>query len=337
MKQIRPLVAAAIAALALIATAPASAEVKEVRISKGFGILYLPLFIMEDQKLLEKHAAKAGLGDIRTSWPTVDGGNLINDAMMTGNLDFAGIGAPGFITLWAKARGIANLEVTGISGLSATSLWLNTNNPKIASLKDFTPNDRIAVPGIKTSLSAVVLQMMAAKALGAENFGKLDPLTVGLPHPEALTALVSGRTEITAHLASPPFSYLELKNAKVRRVASSAELLGNITLNVVFAPKKFVDANPKTVAAFLAALEEADAFIARDKPGAAATYARMAKVKVSEAEVVEMLKDPDTQFSTTPVSVMDFANFLQLAGTTKTKPATWKELFVAPLHDRKGS
>jgi len=330
MKLIRQVVATAMMALALFAASPTSAEVKEVRISKGFGILYLPLFIMEDQKLLEKHAAKAGLGEIKTSWPIVDGGNLINDAMMTGNLDFAGIGAPGFITLWAKARGIANLEVTGISGLSATSL-------KINSLKDFTANDRMAVPGIKTSLSAVVLQMMVAKALGAENFAKLDPMTVGIPHPEALTALVSGRTEITAHLASPPFSYLELKDSKVRRVASSVELLGNITLNVVFAPRKFVDANPKTIETFLSALEEANAFIARDKPGAAATYARMAKVKVSEAEVVEMLKDPDTQFSTTPVGVMEFANFLQRAGTTKTKPADWKELFVAPLHDRAGS
>jgi len=116
---------------------------------------------------------------------------------------------------------------------------------------------------------------MVAKEFGRENFGKLDPLTVGLPHPEALQALVSGRTEITAHLASPPFSYLELKDPKVRRVANSVDMLGNITLNVVFAPRKFVQANPKMTEAFIAALEEADAFIARDKPGAAATYARM--------------------------------------------------------------
>ena len=331
------LIALAAALAAVLAAAPSFAEVKEVRISKGFGILYLPLFIMEDQKLLEKHAAQAGLPDVKTSWTVIDGGNLINDAMMTGNLDFAGIGAPGFITLWAKARGIANLEVVGISSLSATSLWLNTNNPKIASLKDFSPNDRIALPGIKTSLSAVVLQMMVAKEFGRENFAKLDPLTVGLPHPEALTALLSGRTEITAHFTSPPFSYLELKDPKIRRVASSVDSLGNITLDVVFASKKFVEANPKITQAFIAALDDANAFIARDKPGAAAIYARLSKVKVSEAEVVEMLKDPDTQFSTTPVSVMDFADFMHLAGTIKTKPATWKDLFVTPLHGRSGS
>lgn len=332
----RPIALAA-AFAALLAVAPSHAEVKEVRISKGFGILYLPLFIMEERKLLEKHAAQAGLPDVKTSWTVVDGGNLINDAMMTGNLDFAGIGAPGFITLWAKARGIANLEVVGISGLSATSLWLNTNNPKVTSLKDFTANDRIALPGIKTSLSAVVLQMMVAKEFGRENYAKLDPLTVGLPHPEALTALMSGRTEVTAHFTSPPFSYLELKDSRIRRVANSVDSLGNITLDVVFAPKKFVEANPKITQAFIAALDDANAFIARDKPGAAAIYARLSKVKVSQEEVIEMLHDPDTQFSTTPVNVMDFADFMHLAGTIKTKPASWKDLFAAPLHDRKGS
>jgi ABC-type nitrate/sulfonate/bicarbonate transport system substrate-binding protein len=46
----------------------ADAEVSEVRISKGYGILYLPLIVMEDRKLLEKKAAEAGLGDIKITW-----------------------------------------------------------------------------------------------------------------------------------------------------------------------------------------------------------------------------------------------------------------------------
>lgn len=31
--------------------------------------------------------------------------------MMAGTLDFAGTGAPGFVTLWSKAKGIPNVEV----------------------------------------------------------------------------------------------------------------------------------------------------------------------------------------------------------------------------------
>ena len=112
--------------LVLTAAHRAKAEVQEVSISKGYGILYLPLIVMEDQKLLEKQAEKAGLGNVKVKWVLLDGGNVINDAMMAGTLSFAGTGAPGFITLWSKARGIPSAEVIGISGLSSTSLYLNS-------------------------------------------------------------------------------------------------------------------------------------------------------------------------------------------------------------------
>lgn len=323
--------------LSTILATGAQAEVGEVRISKGYGILYLPLIVMEQQKLLEKQAAKAGLGDLKVNWLMLDGGNVINDAMMSGSLDFAGIGAPGFVTLWSKAKGIPKVEVVGISGLSATSLWLNSNKPEMKTLKDITQNDKIALPGIKTSLSAVVLQMMVAHEFGRENYAKLDPMTISLPHPEGLSTLISGKTEVTAHFTSPPFSYLELKNPKVHRVANSVDVIGNITLDVTFAPKRFVDANPKTTSAFLAALEEADAFINKDRQGAAEIFVKSSQVKVSVEEVLEMLNDKDTQFSTTPSKVMDFADFMHLAGTIKVKPATWTELFIPELHSRSGS
>ena len=93
-----------LAALALVG--PARAEVSELRISHGFGIHYLPLFVVEQHKLVEKHAASAGLGAITMAWSTIDGGNQINDAMIAGSLDIASLGVPGFLILWDKARAI---------------------------------------------------------------------------------------------------------------------------------------------------------------------------------------------------------------------------------------
>jgi NitT/TauT family transport system substrate-binding protein len=337
MRPVNPIKALALGAALVLAATGAQAETKEVRISKGYGILYLPLIVMEDQKLLEKQAAKAGLGDVKVTWLTLDGGNVINDAMMAGSLDFAGTGAPGFVTLWSKAKNIPSAEVIGISGLSSTSLWLNSNNPSVKTLKDLGPTDKIALPGIKTSLSAVVLQMIAAHEYGRANFAKLDPMTVSLPHPEGLATLISGKTEITAHFTSPPFSYLELQNPKVHRVVNSVDVIGNITLDVTFAPKRFVDANPKTTTAFLAALDEADAFIEGNKQAAAEIFVKSSKVKVSVDEVMSMLNDKDTRFSTTPEKVMDFADFMHLAGTIKTKPANWGDLFLPELRSRQGS
>lgn len=321
----------------VFSAAHARAEVQEVSISKGYGILYLPLIVMEDHKLLEKQAEKAGLGNLKVKWVLLDGGNVINDAMMAGTLSFAGTGAPGFITLWSKAKGIASVEVVGISALSSTSLYLNSNNPDIKTLADFNGNEKIALPGIKTSLSAVVLQMMAAKQFGRENFAKLDPFTVSLPHPEGLVALTSGKTEITAHFTSPPFSYLELNDPKIHRVANSVDVIGNVTLDVVYAPRKFVDANPKTSEAMLAALDEANAFIANNKDEAAEIFVRSSKTKVSKQEVLKILEDPDTRFSTTPDKVMNFVEFMRLAGTIKAAPAKWSDMFIPPLGSRNGS
>ncbi|MBV8849145.1 MAG: ABC transporter substrate-binding protein, partial [Methylobacteriaceae bacterium] len=249
--RIKPMVAlfAGLLFAANVAPVAARAEVGEVRISKGYGILYLPLIVMEDRKLLEKKAAEAGLGDIKVTWYLFDGGNIINDAMLAGTLDIAGTGAPGFLALWSKAKGNSRAGVIGISGMSATALLLNTTNADVKSLKDFSPKDRIAMPGIKTSLSAVVLQMAVAKEFGADNYAKLDPLTVGIPHPEAYAALTSGKTEIAAHFASPPYANLELQNPRVHTVVNSVDLFGDITLDVVFAPKRFADANPKTIEA----------------------------------------------------------------------------------------
>ena len=330
--------AALICALAATLAAPARAQqASEIRISKGFGILYLPLIVMQDQKLIEAKAAEAGLGAIKASWFTFDGGNVINDAMIAGALDVAGIGAPGFITLWSKGKGNPKTEVIGVSGLSATSLYLNTNNPAIKTLRDFTEKDKIALPGVKTSLSAVVLQMAAAAEFGRENFAKLDSLTVGLGHPDALAALLAGKTEVNAHFTSPPFSYLELKDPKVHRVLNSVDLLGNITLDVVFANKRFTETNPKLTEAFLAALEQANEMIAKEPRKAADIFVRTSPVKVSEDEVLGILADKDTQFSTTPNGVMRFVEFMGLAGSIKVLPKTWQDLYIPQLHGKKGS
>src|SRR5215471_19544892 len=221
-------------AFVLCAAAGARGEVTEVRISHGYGVLYLPLMVMQSEKLVEKQARAADLGDVKVTYLVLDGGNVINDAMLSGALDIASIGVPGFLTLWAKAKDNPALEIRGLSGMSSSSLYLMTRNPAVKSLKDFSDKDRIAVPGIKTSLPAVILHMAVAKELGDANYSKLDPTTVGLPHPEALTVLLSGKGEINSHMASPPFSYIEDATPGLHRVFNSVDVLGNITLDMTY-------------------------------------------------------------------------------------------------------
>ena len=51
----------ACASLALALASPACAEVSEFRITKQPSIIYLPLVVMEQNRLVEKHARAAGL------------------------------------------------------------------------------------------------------------------------------------------------------------------------------------------------------------------------------------------------------------------------------------
>src|SRR5204863_854102 len=167
------------------------------------------------------------------------------------------------VTLWSRTKG--NLDVKAVAAINSMPLFLNTRNPAVKTIKDFTDKDRIALPAVKVSIQAVTLQMAAEKAFGEGQQNKLDALTVTLSHPDAQTALLSGQSEITAHFGSPPFQYQQLKRPGIHTVLNSSEVLGGpTTFNVVWTTAKFRSENPKLYAAFLKALEEATREINKD-------------------------------------------------------------------------
>ena len=145
---------------------------------------------------------------------------------------------------------------------------------------------------------------------------------------------MSGTPGVTLHMAAPPFAQIEQKNAKLHAVANSRQALGDISLMTTYAPKHFADVNAKLVAAFIAALDEADAFIAADLAATAALYA--AKIKAPDAEMREIIADKDNSFSATPSGTMRFAGFMCRVGSIKTKPAEWKAVYVSPIQRRPG-
>lgn len=324
----------AIAALSFAVLPAAHAEMGEIHVSRQYGISYLPLMIMEDRKLIAKHAKAAGV-DVKVDWSKFASGAVMNDALLSGNLQFASGGVGPFTTLWAKTRG--NLDVKATSSINSMPLFLVTNNPNVRTVKDFTDNDKIALPAVKVSIQAVTLQMAAEKAFGPGQQNKLDHLTVSMSHPDAETALLSG-TEVTAHLGSPPFQEQELTYKGVHKVFSSYDVLGGpATFNVVWTTTKFHDENPKVYAAFVAALDEATAMINGDKRAAAQTYLRISKDKDSEDDILKLLNDPEIRYTTTPNNVMKYVDFMYKIGSIKVKPDSWKDMFFQNAHALPGS
>ena len=100
-----------------------------------------------------------------------------------GQIDIVAGGMPGLLTLWNRTRGTPQ-EIRGVAAFSSQPIVLNTRNPQVNSIADLTDKDRIAVPAVKVSIQAVMLQIAAAKLFGPAQFGKLDPLTVSMSPPE---------------------------------------------------------------------------------------------------------------------------------------------------------
>src|SRR5947208_13912293 len=141
------------ALISFAALAPACAEVNEIKIGKQYGLPYIQFVIMEDGKLIEKHAKLQGLGDIKVEWTTLGGPAQINDGIISGAIDVGAVGLPNLITLWEKTR--TNVKVRAIAGLNFMPLILLTRDPKIKSLKDYGEKDHIALPAVNISMPAI--------------------------------------------------------------------------------------------------------------------------------------------------------------------------------------
>lgn len=312
------------------------AEVGEISVAQQYGVSFLPLMVMERDRLVEKRARAEGLGDVKVNWVSVAGPSVMNDGVISGAIQFIAVGAPSLITLWDKTK--SNVQVKGVSAMTTYPLYLNVRNPSIKSIKDFTDKDKIAVPSIKVSTQAIMLQMEAAKTFGQENYGKLDPYTVGLSHPDALLALTNSNGGVDAHFTSSPFHEQEIKIPGVRTLTTNYQILGGpATAVVIAASTKFREANPKAYKAFYDALSEAIGMINNDKRAAAKIYLEQAKdSKNSVDDIYAMISAPDYRYTLTPQKVGKTAEFMYKIGSIKTKLASWSDLFFPEVRGLPG-
>jgi NitT/TauT family transport system substrate-binding protein len=334
--QFRSILSFAVGSVLLSAAAASHAEVRELKIAGQYGISYLPLIVMEEQKLVEKYAKEAGVANLKVTWAKFAGGNVMNDALLSESLHFAAGGVAPLVTLWAKTRG--SYDIKAVAALNSMPLYLNTRNPKVKSIKDFTDKDKIALPAAKVSIQAVTLQMAAEQAFGPGQQGKLDAMTVSMSHPDAQAAILSNSSEITGHFSSPPFQYQQLEKPEIHTVLNSYDVLGGpATFNLVWTTSKFRNENPKVYAAFTKALDESMSMINRDKRWAAQTYLRLSRDKSSTDDILKMLNDPNVKYTTTPQNVIKYVDFMQKIGSIKAKPDSWKDLFFPNVHALPGS
>ena len=304
----------------------ANAEATRLGVAKQFGLAYTQYMVMQDLSLIEKHAKAAGLGDITVEWATFRSSDVMNDALISGSVDFVSLGIPGLVTIWSKTKG--TMDVKAATGLNVSPLMLMVRDPEIKSIKDFKEHHRIAMPAVKVSMQAIMLQMATAKEFGDAKFSALDHLTVSMAHPDATAAMLGGKSEIIANFSSSPFQYRQMKDPNIRRILTSTDLFDEpLSFNVIATTSKFRTQNPKLYGAFLAALREATDFINTDKRRAAEVYIKVSGDKTPIETLMEVLADPAIQYNTKVGGIGPFVSFMAKTGTLKNPPGDWREMF----------
>ncbi len=307
-----------LACAALVMSTAAHAETQNLRIGIQFGTAMLPLMVMQHDHLIEQR-----LPGTAVTWRGFTGPGPVTDGMLSGALDIGVNGAPAVLILWDKTHG----RMKAIASVGGNPSTLVTRNPSVHSVKDITEADRIALPAVKLGLNAIILQMAAEQAFGPGQWERLDARTVTMGHADALTAMLSGASDINAHFSQPPYSTLEVK-ASQREILKARDVLGDGWDMLLFTSTSFHDANPQTMAALMDALQDAMDRIHADPRAAAALYLDMSgDHKSTVDEILALITDPDTDYARNPHSVMKFADFMHRIGTIKSEPKDWKEMF----------
>jgi NitT/TauT family transport system substrate-binding protein len=329
--------ASGLALLCALTIPPAAAQVPEIRLARQFSMGYLQFNVMEHQQLIEKHARALGLPQVKVSWLVFNGPAAVNEALLSGSVDIAAGGTPGLLVLWSKTKGTP-LEVRGISAMSSQPIWLNTRNPAVKTVVDFSDQDRIAVPAVKVSIQAIVLQMAAAKAFGPANFAKLDALTVSLSPPDSTIALLSGAGEIDAVFSVPPFQQQQLEKPGIRTVLNSYDVMeGPHSFTVAWTSARFREQSPVLYKALMAAMSEATDIVNRDRRAAAALWIEDSHSKLPLDFVDRVVSGPQVRWTMVPENTIKFARFMQSTGMLKTAPGSWQDYFFPEIHSPNGS
>lgn len=325
-----------IAACLVLATTqlPVQAQDRSVRIAKQPGVAYLPLMVMEKEKLFEKHAKDAG-SDITTDWLRFTGGSAMNEALLSGGLDIASGGIPPLLTIWSRTEN--NLKIKGIAAISAHPQFLLSTNPNVKTIKDFGTGDKIALPAVKVSNQAVMLQMLAAREMGEDKATTIDAMTVSMGHPDALAAMLAGN-DINGHFSQSPFQDMALKDKRVHIVANSWDIVGGpYPIAIAWAADRFATDDPNLLPAFVSALKEAQEKIKADPDYAADVWIQMDVKNFTHDEALAIVKNPNMIWDTAPQNTLTFLRHMNKVGLVKRTTDDWKDVYFSQIGDLQGS
>jgi NitT/TauT family transport system substrate-binding protein len=318
---------------AVLIAQPASAQQQQVRIGVGYGLAFLPVYICEDLKLVEKHAKELHLS-VRANYQRFSGAEAVQDAIAAGAIDVAPFGVAPLLKAWdeAKTANERQRQILAVSGMTTLPLALLSNRPNVRSIADLRPTDRIAMPTLSAP-QMYFLQMQSEKTFG--QYDRLRSLVVALSPADALNALFAGSGSVDGYFSSAPYTEIALKDKKIRSILGSEAVIGGkASFLVLGATEHYVETHKEMPEAIDAAIDEAARLIHDNPRRAAQIYLAHEPSKALDAGDIEaVLRENKDEFGSAVEGIAAFAGFMTRHGELKTPPQSWKDVVAPALLD----
>jgi NitT/TauT family transport system substrate-binding protein len=295
---------------------------------------FLPLYVCEDMKLIEKYAKAAHL-DIKPSFQRLHGGEGSEAAIAAGTIDMGPFGTAPLLAAWEKAKDKPE-QIMAVSGMTSLPLTLLSSQPNIQSFADLKADDHIAVPTL-TSPQTYLLELQTERPFF--RYDRIRDQVVVMSHADAMTALIDGSGQVAAYFSSPPFTELALRDANVHRVLGSADVMkGKFSFLILGADKAYIEAQPQMPEVIEKAIDEAARVIHVDPRRAAQIYLTHEPSGTFNAAAAEaVIRDIRDEFGSAVYGVQTMADFLGRHGELKSPPRSWKEIVVPSLQNSPSS
>jgi len=315
-----------VVALALAAVSASARAEEPVRIGIGFGLAFLPIYLCDDLKLVEKYGREARL-DLKAHYERFLGAAPLQDAIRAGTIDMGPFGIAPLLAAWEKAKGTPR-QILAVSGITSLPLVLLSDRANVHTIADFKPADQIAMPAA-SSPQKYLLQMQSEKILG--RYDRLAGQIVILPHPDAVAALMAATGPVAGYFSSAPYTQIALVEGRIHKVLSSTDVIdGGASFIVMGATRAYIAAHPKIPEVIAKAIEEAARLIRDDPRRAAQIFLAHEPSKTLDAAHVEaVVRDIRGEFGSALRGVGAFADFMGRHGELPSPPQSWKDI-VAP-------
>jgi NitT/TauT family transport system substrate-binding protein len=286
----------------------------------SFTIVYQPglgavtFITLKLQKTLEKQFPHTDF-----QWKIVNSGSEVREAILSNQGQLGTLGISPFLVGWDRGMDWKVLLATSFS-----DMWLVAKDPRIKSLKDFGPNDKIGVVA-PDAQQAIILRKAAQQQLG--NAHALDKNLVAISSADGEQALIAG--QLAANFAGSPYQDAEVRaGGHIVLHSTSTDAFGPVGAGLIVLPQSFYNQYPAFSKKVFQDLKDVSTYVANHHEQAAQYLAQDQGSGGSGtvAQFKTLLNSTSLVFETTPSGLLDYARFMQSIGLIAKVPNSVNDL-----------